>query len=251
MDSLGSGVWGLLFVVIFFALLVVFTIRSRGLNRRTLRDIPAFDRLRRGVGLAVESGQRLHLSLGHAGVFGVNGSATLMGLTLLQRLARTASVSDRPPVATSGEAVPSLLGQETLRSAYRAINADAQYDPTASELAGLTPFSYAAGALPVVYDQQVSVNILAGSFGSEVALIADAAERTGSLTLGGSDNPTGQAILFATVQETLVGEELYAAGAYLQAGASHLASVQVQDLLRWVLIGLIIIGAALKMVGVL
>jgi hypothetical protein len=251
MNTLDTGVWGLLFVVVFFVLMVVLTIRSRGQSRRTLREIAAFTRLRRGVGLAVESGQRLHLSLGNGGIFGQGGSATLVSLTLLQRLARAASISDRPPVASSGEATASLLAQDTLRSAYRAAGADGQYNPSASELTGLTPFSFAAGALPVIYDQQVSANILIGSFGSEAALIADAAERTGSLSLGGSDNPTGQAILYATVQESLVGEELYAAGAYLQAGPAHQASVQVQDILRWILIGLMLAAVVLNLAGVL
>jgi hypothetical protein len=242
---------GLAFVAVFFGLLLVFTIRGRGQPRRAMREIAAYSRLRRGIGLAVEAGQRLHISLGQRGISGVAGASTLVGLTVLQRLARAASISDRPPVATSGEAATTLLGQDTLRSAYRAINADSQYDPSASELSGLTPYSYAAGVLPVVYDQQVSLNVLTGSFGSEVALIADAAERTGSLSLGGSDDPTAQAVLYATAQETLVGEELYAAGAYLQAGASHTASVRVQDLFRWIIILMILAGAALKIVGVL
>lgn len=249
MDNFTSGMGGLLFVAVFFALLVIFTLRNRGQSRRSLREIPAFDRLRRGIGLAVEAGQRLHISIGHGGVFGSGGSASFIGLMLLQRVARAASISDHPPVATSGESVASLLGQDTLRTAYRAVSAEGQFNPLASELSGVTPFSYAAGALPVIYDQQVSVNILTGSFGSEAALLADAAERTGSLTLGGSDNPTGQAVLYASIQETLVGEELYAAGAYVQAGASHPASLQVQDILRWVLIGLAVGGALLKMVG--
>jgi hypothetical protein len=130
------------------------------------------------------------------------------------------------------------------------MGADEQYDPDSGQLSGFTPFSYAAGTLPVIYDQQASVNVLIGTFGNEVALITDASERKGSLTLGCSDNLPAQAILYAAAQEPLIGEELYAGGAYLQAGPAHIASLRAQDILRWVLIVVILLLAALKLVGV-
>lgn len=246
MNLIGFG-----FVMLFFALVLAFAIIGRKRTVRGLREIPAFTRLRRGVGLAVEAGQRLHVSLGHGGISGEQGGSALVGLSMLQRIARAASISDRPPVATSGEPLQAILSQDTLRSTYHDIGADGQYEPTAGQLSGLTPFSYAAGAMPVIFDQQVSVNILAGSFGSEVALLTDASERSGGLTLAGSDNIPAQAVLYAAAQEPLIGEELYAGGAYLQAGPMHVASLRAQDIVRWVLIGSILVGAALKLIGVL
>jgi hypothetical protein len=242
---------GLGFLILFLVLMILFWMRDRKRPRQNLRSIQAFGKLKRGIGLAVEAGQRVHISLGHGGISGQTAASALVGLSVLQRIARAASISDRPPVATSGEAAQALLSQDSLRSAYRAVNAESQFNPDAAQLSGVTPFSYAAGTLPVVYDQQVSVNILTGSFGSEVALIADAADRTGSISLGGSENLSAQAVLYAAVQEPLIGEELFAAGAYVQAGPMHTASLKAQDVLRWLLIGAILIGAALKMIGVL
>lgn len=51
-----------------------------------------------------------------------------------------------------------------------------------------------------------------GNFGSEAALINEAAERSGSLTLAGTDTIPGQAVLYATAQEPLIGEEVFAGG---------------------------------------
>jgi hypothetical protein len=242
---------GLAFLVIFFALMIVFATVGRGRPKRYLREAPAFSRLSKGIGLAVEAGRRLHISLGHGGVSGLQGMSAMIGLSMLQRIARAASISDRPPTATSGEATLAVLSQDTLRSVYHSIGAESQYEPTLGQLTGLTPLSFAAGAVPVIYDRQVSVNILAGHFGSEVALLTDAAERSGSLTLAGSDSLPGQAVLYAAAQEPLIGEELYAAGAYIQAGPMHLASVRAQDIARWGLVIIILILSALKMVGLL
>ena len=74
---------GLIFVLIFFGLMLFFATTGRARSRRGLREIPAFSRLRRGVGLAVESGRRLHISLGHGGVSGIRGASALVGLSVL------------------------------------------------------------------------------------------------------------------------------------------------------------------------
>jgi Domain of unknown function (DUF6754) len=242
---------GLGFVILFIILMSLFWVRERKQLRPDLRAIQAFTKLKQGLHMSVEAGQRLHLSLGHGGVTSQTSTSSFIGLSLLQRIARAAMFSDRPPVTTSGEAAQAFLSQDTLHSAYRAVSVESQYDPDAAQITGLTPFSFAAGSLPVIYDQQVSVNIMTGSFGSEVALIADAAEQTNSISLGGSENLAAQAVMYAAVQEPLIGEEFYAAGAYVQAGPMHTASLRTQDVLRWLLIGLILAGAALKLVGVL
>lgn len=255
-----SGTLGFAFTLLFFILILGFAAldRSRmreGHGRRQrgpgLRPILAFDRLRHTFGLAVEAGQRLHVSLGWGGLNGIPAGSALLGLSLLQRVTRSAASSDRPPIATSGEGSITILAQDTVRNVYTTAGNTSLLDPLQSQLSGATPLSYAAGVLPVIYDQQVSASILAGHFGSEVALIAEAGERNGSLTLAGSDSLTAQAVLYASAQEPLIGEELYAGGAYLQAGRMHSASLYAQDVLRWVLAGIILAGAILKMSGVL
>lgn len=251
-----NGLVGLVFLLLFVILMVAFAIlarRTAGREHPTarLRVIPAFTRLSRAVGLAVEAGQRLQISLGWGGLNGLEGASALVGLSVLNRIARAASISDRPPVATSGAGELAILSQDTLRGAYRSIGSAGQYDPASGLLTGLTPFSYAAGVLPVIFDQQVSTNVLAGHFGAEVALITDAGERSGALTLAGSDNLPAQAVLYASAQEPLIGEELYASGAYIQAGVMHRASLRAQDVLRWMLVAGILGGVVLKLLGVL
>jgi hypothetical protein len=247
----GSQIAGILFLLLFVGLIIYFLRVNSQHPASYLRDIRAFSRFRRGIGLAVETGQRLHIALGHGGILYEQGGSGLVGLSLLQRIARAASASDRPPVATSGEATLMVLSQDTLKSVYRMMNADALYDPESGQLTGLTPFSYASGIVPVIYDQQVSMHVFSGHFTSEVGLIVDAAEQNNSLTFGSSDNLQGQSILFAAAQEPLIGEELYAAGAYLQVNPFHIASVRAQDIVRWGLVGVLLIGALLKAVGIL
>jgi hypothetical protein len=167
----------------------------------------------------------------------------------LERAARAAAVSDRPPIATSGEGTLATLSQETLQTMLQNVSADQDFDPTAGRVTGLTPYSYAAGTMAAIQDEHVSTNILIGHFGPEVALITEAADRNDSLTIGGTDQVQAQAVLYAAAQEPLIGEEVYASGAYLGAGPAHTASLQVQDIFRWAIIVIILLGAAARLVG--
>lgn len=240
---------GLLFFLVFFILILVYTITGKKRPGHYLREIPAFFRLRRLAGLSVEAGTRLHVSLGRGGLIGLKGGVAMVGLTVLERLARAAMISDRPPVATAGESTLAILSQDGLRNAYRAVNSEARFNLDAGRLTGLTPLSFAAGAMTIPPDEHVSTHVLIGDFGSEVALITEAAERNGGQVIGGSDQPAAQAVLFATASDPLIGEEVYAGGAYLGGSPAHAASLRAQDVLRWLLILVILIGAVLKLVG--
>jgi hypothetical protein len=208
-------------------------------------------RLYRAIGLSVEDGSRLHVSLGRGGLLSGRGGASLAGLAMLRYLTERTSASDKPPVATAGDPALAVLTQDTLKAGYEVANAEDLYQPTTGRLSGPTPFSFAAGAMPVVRDENVSANVLMGDFGPEIALVTEAAERSDVPTLGGTDDLPAQSILYAAAQEPLIGEELFAAGAYLGAGPSHAASLIVQDILRWALILFLLGGAALKMLGVI
>jgi hypothetical protein len=238
-----------LVVVVLAALLLVGFTLWRRRTPAVLRPIQAFERLSHAIGLAVENGTRLHISLGRGNLFTSRGGSALAGLAMLRRLAERTSVSDRPPIVTSGDASLSILSQDTLQAGYKAAGAKEQYRPTTGRLTGLTPFSYAAGTIPVTRDENVSANIVLGDFGAEAALLADAADRDNMHLIAASDNLAAQSILYAAAQEPLIGEELFASGAYVGAGPSHEASLQVQDVLRWLVIVAIVIGAVLRFVG--
>lgn len=243
------GLTGFGFVIL-SAILMASLAFLRRKSAPVFREIPAFARLQKAIGLAVEEGSRLHISLGRGGLTTPQSAAELAGLEMLHRVAELTSASDRPPVATSGDGAVAILSQDALQASDQAVLSSG-HDVTAARLAGLTPFSYAAGTLLVMRDEEVSANILIGNFGIEVALLTDAAERENSSSLAASDNLPAQALLYASAQDPLIGEELFAAGAYVKARPFHTASLIVQDSLRWLVVIAILVGAILKLAGLL
>ena len=245
LDWVAVGVLGLA-VVLFIVFLFV-----RRKTPAVFRRIEAFERLNRAVGIAVENGTRLHLSLGRGNLFSARGGSALAGLALLRRLSERTSVSDRPPIATSGDPTLAILSQDTMLSGYRAAGAEEQYRFSAGRLTGLAPFSYAAGTMPIARDEGVSASVVMGDLGAEAALMAEAADRENNSLVAASDNLSAQAVFYASAQEPLIGEELFAGGAYTGAGPSHQASLNTQDILRWLIIVAILAGSVLKLGGLI
>jgi len=215
------------------------------------REIAALTRLKRAAGLAVEDGTRLHVSLGRGGLVSPRGAASLSALALLRQIGEQTSISDRPPVATSGDPVLAALSQDTLQAACQSAGVEELFQPTSGRLGGLTPFSYAAGAMTVARQEQVSTDVLMGDFGAEVGLLTEASERENSTLIAATSEPSAQAILFASAAEPLVGEELFAAPAYIGNDPAQRASLQAQDILRWLVILALLAAAGMKMVGLI
>ncbi len=240
-----AGLLGLGIVIIVGVMLALLTF-LHGRSPFSFRNILAFVRVRRAASLVVEDGTRLHVSIGSANLLTPSSASALAGLALIRHLGEITSLSDHPPIATTGSATLNLLAQDTLRTAHEAIATEQTFDMNNGRLTGLTPLSYAAGVMPSIRDEKISTNVLIGNFGPEVGLLTEAANRQNTPVIAASDSLPAQAVLFATTHEPLIGEELFAAGAYTQAGPGHSASLLVQDILRWLIILILLGGAALK-----
>ena len=244
---------GLGFVLLFAGLMIAFMVlgRRRGARPPAFRPLEALQSLPATVGEAVETGRRLHISLGTGTIGQADTAAALAGLTVLDQISEVTVVSDKPPVVTTGDGVAALLAQDTLQHVYSRQNASERYDPTSARVAGLTPVSFGAAVTTMVKDDALAGTVLVGSVGSEAVLLAEAGSRANITTLAGSLDPAAQALLFAAADYPLIGEDLFAGGAYIGRHPGHVASLRAQDVMRLLVGAAIVVGALLKTVGLL
>ncbi|MCC6189771.1 MAG: hypothetical protein IT318_12120 [Anaerolineales bacterium] len=242
---------GLLALMAFAGLIAGLTLlaQRKGARRRVLRRIDGYQSLPATVGTAVEAGQRLHFSLGTGTVGGADTAAMLAGVVVLDQVAAAAAMSDRPPIVTTADGTAMLLAQDTLRGVYARQNALARYDPESAQAVGLTPASFGAAQTMLPSDQAVAGALLLGSIGTEAVLLTEAGQRAGVTTLAGTDNLTAQAVLYAAADHPLIGEDLFAGGAYVGGAPAHLASLTAQDILRLAVGVAILLGVAAKTLG--
>jgi hypothetical protein len=244
-----TGFTGIAVVVLFVVLMIVFSITHKDRKSRLIRPIAAYEKIDKEINVSVEDGTQLHISLGRGGIIGPDSAAGLAGLSLLKQVIDKSSMCDHPPIASTGNAVLSILAQDTIRGSSQAISLAGERKNPSGELIGVTPFSYAAGTLTTIRDDNVSANVYTGWFGNEIIWLTTAGERQNSPTIAGTAQLPAQAVIYASASDPLIGEELYASGAYLGAGKMHEASISAQDVMRWIIIFLILGSVLFNLLG--
>lgn len=229
-------------ILIIMLVLVVNVIATQFARRRRdvfpLRAIPAYEAIPSTIGLSIESNRPLHLSMGGAGIGGLSTPLALAAAELFYQVTRRAAIGDVPPVLTLSDASALPLGQDTLRRAYRSQGhlERYRYYSTRWYPSGARSLAFAAALTSMIVDDKVSANLFAGSFGTELALIMDVGRRRGLPGIAVSDQLEGQAVAYAFSDQVLIGEEVFAAGAYLGGEAGSVAETFTVDVLRWALV---------------
>ena len=243
-------VWiGLIIVVLSLPIAAwVFSVAARRGRAPQLRPISAFDALQGQLGRGVETGRAAHISIGVGGIVGEETLVTLAGASIVDSLAQEAADTGASPVVTVADGTALILAQDMLRHPYTRRGDISGYDPLDVQMLGMQPFQYAAGAMDLLAHSQPVSNAMVGSFGPEVGLIAAEGAKQGLVQVAGSTDVRALAVLQPSVDHVLVGEEIFAVGAYIDRRPGHLARLQAQDLARYILIGVIVLAALLRTV---
>lgn len=225
----------LVFIGLVGAGLFVLTRRAQKGTANRLRPHLGYAALHKQVGRAVESGQRMHISLGRGSLASDAAASSAAALLMLDHLAEGSCASNMPPTITTGDGTLLIAAQDQLRDAYAQARRSADYQPGFVQFQASTtlPIPYAAGVTQVIHRENPGSNVLIGRFGSEIALITEAGEREQMDQLISSDDPVALSVAYPITSQLIIGEEHLAAGAYLQGKPAQIASLQLQDILRW------------------
>jgi hypothetical protein len=239
---------GLVLLLLTLPVLFFLTSRVRAGKVGELRTLPGMEELPGLVGRSAETGQPLHVSVGVAGVGGATTAETWAGLTLLGQLADKAAGCDTPLIVTVSDATVLPVAQDILRRAYLRNGNPEGYDPTQVQLIAPDPMAYAAGVSGLLERESLTANVMVGSFGDEYLLMGETGARRDVHQIVGATDPQVLPYVHATADEILIGEEMFAGGAYTARLPSQIASLLAQDWARWIVSAGILILAVVKLV---
>lgn len=255
-DSANSGPQALM-LALFLPFLIPFFYflyrAPRSKSRPRLRTIPAYDALKKLMSRAAETGQAVHVSVGTASIGEAQAADTMAGLYTLEFLADRAANSDIPPLVTLTDPTTLPAALDQLRRAYERQGYPDEYRFEqarfiAPKVNG-SSVPYAAGVMDVLNHEPVAANVMIGAFGEEYLLMAETGARRGIYQIGGASDPTILPFVQLTMTEPLLGEEIFASGAYLLERVGHYTSLIAQDIFRVVLVVLILVVVLLRMLG--
>ena len=230
----------LLLFLLLLPCLFLLTFRVRAGKTGTLRPLTVMKELWVAVQRSAETGKALHVSVGVAGIGGIATSETWAGLSVLAQLAGEAAVADVPLLVTVADPTVLPLAQDIVRRAYARSGHPRPYDSVQVRLIAPNPTAYAAGVMGILGRQPLSRNIMIGSFGDEYLLMGETGFRRGIHQVVGTADPRTLPFAYASADETLVGEEMFAGGAYTSRLPMQVGSLLTEDLVRWLVVGAII-----------
>jgi hypothetical protein len=243
MEEIGLALLLLTLPVLFFL-----TSRVRAGKGGELRPLPGMDALPGLAGRSAETGQALHVSVGVAGVGGAATAETWAGLTLLGQLADEAAACDTPLIVTVADATVLPVAQDMVRRAYIRNGNPEGYDPTQVRFIAPNPMAYAAAVSGLLARESLTANIMVGSFGDEYLLMGETGARRQVHQIVGAADPRTLPFVLASADDTLVGEEMFAGGAYTSRLPIQIASLLTEDWARWAMAAAILVVAVFKIV---
>ncbi len=232
-------------VVLFYTLTVVALIsRARkGLRVPEIRRIPGIDSIEEAVGRATEMNRPIIYSPGTAADF--NDPQTLASFAVLGHVARTvARYQARLITATMVPQMQPIL-EEIVRQGYASEGSvDVFRSDDVRYLAG-SQWAYASGVVGIMAREGVAVTLMIGPFWAESLLFAEAGARAGAIQIGGTAHHHQLAFMLTACDYCMLGEEIYAASAYISKNPVDTASLVAQDWGKMVIFGLILAGSIL------
>ena len=135
--------------------------------------------------------------------------------------------------------------EEKVRGGYADAGRPEAYDPNNVMYLSNEQFAFVAGVTGIMQRQKPATVIYMGPFYAESLMLAETGFAAGAVQIAGTANVHQIPFFVVACDYTLIGEELYAASAYLSKDPELLGSLKASDLVKIVLIVLIVVGAVL------
>lgn len=245
-DALLAGLFrverinALVLSVVFAATVLLYIAQARRGAKVYIRPIPGLSAVDEAVGRATEMGRPVVYIPGTGDLDEIQ---TIAGLSILGRVARVTARYATPLRVPVLYPLPMAAAQETVREAYLDEGVENQDPETVQYVAGES-FSYSARVGGIMMRERPGAAIYMGQFTAESLLIAEVGQSTGAIQIAGTASPDQLPFFIAACDYTLIGEELYAASAYLSGDPKMLGSLKGQDLMK-VLIAVIVVAGVL------
>jgi len=233
----------LVVVVLFSALVMLFVRAARQRPERLyVRPLPGLEALEEAIGRATEMGRPVLYS---TGLGEISDIGTLASISILSSVSRTAAEYGARLRVPCRDPVVFAATQEAVEEGCLAAGRPDAYDPADVFFVAGRQFAYAAAVSGIMIRERTAANLFVGLFYAEALLLAETGAETGAIQIAATDRVTQLPFFITSCDYTLIGEELYAAGAYLGRDPALLGGLKAQDWAKALLMAVLGVGALL------
>jgi hypothetical protein len=232
----------LIFLVVFSVAVLLYTRWARQGKPLYLRKIAGLDAIEEAVGRATEMGRPV---LYIPGLQELDEIETIAGISILGRVARITAQYDTPLMVPVRYPLVLAAGQEVVEQAYTEMGKKDSYDRDTVRYVAGEQFAFTATVNGYMMRERPATNIYMGAFFAESLLLAETGNAAGSIQIAGTARPEQLPFFIASCDYTLMGEELYAASAYLSREPVMTGGLKGQDFVKMIIVILVVIGVLL------
>ncbi|MBM3211489.1 hypothetical protein FJZ33_04660 [Candidatus Poribacteria bacterium] len=234
--------------IVIFAGTIVFCIyHARSGKSLFIRKIAGLDAIDEAIGRATEMGRSV---LYVSGLGGIRSVPTIASLNILSRIAHKTAEYGTPLYVPGNDPVVVNIAKEVVQNAYLDAGHPEIYRSENIFFVSEEQFPYAAAVDGIIIREKPAAIFYLGVFMAESLILAEVGNSVGSVQVAGTDSITQLPFFITSCDYTLMGEELYAASAYLSKDPLLLGSLRGQDWGKLIVIVMIILGVILQLIGV-
>jgi hypothetical protein len=237
----GTRFWFLIMLLVFSGAVIAYISIARRGGVMKVRPIPALRAVDEAVGRATEMGR---LCLFIPGILDMNDIQTIAGLNILARVATTAAEYDARIEVPTTRSLVMTAARETVASSYLTAGRPDAFTPDSVYYVTDEQFGYVAYVQGLMVRERPAACFYMGSFFAESLILAEMGNRVGAIQIAGTAQPSQLPFFVAACDYTLIGEEFFAASAYLSGEPDQLGTLKGQDVGKVIVAVGIVVGVA-------
>jgi hypothetical protein len=214
--------------------------RTRSGSRPRLRRIAGVEAMQDAIGHATESGRPVFYV---AGTQDLDDVQTVASLGILGAVGRMTARHGCRLVMPANRSLVIAAAREVLRDSYTAAHRPDDYSPDMVSYVSDDQFGFAARVDGMIARERPAASFLQGGFYAESLLLAEAGAQVGAVQVAGTAMSHQLPFLVAACDHVLIGEEFFAAEAYLSDDPAKLGSLRGQDVVKAGAMTLLVAGA--------
>ncbi len=229
-----------LFIVLAFYILVLlyYILSARKGKEIKLRPIAGLNAIDEAVGRAAEMGRPILFT---TGLLSIDNLSTIAALNILAHVAKKAAQYQTRLIVPNYNPAVYTVAEAIVRESYLAAGRPDLFNSDDIFYISSRQFGYAAGVTGVMLREKTAAHFFMGYYFAEALLLTEVGASTGAIQVAGTDAITQLPFFIVTCDYTLIGEELYAASAYLSKDALLAATIKGQDIMKAVIIAFLVI----------
>ncbi|MGD8718052.1 MAG: fibronectin type III domain-containing protein [Candidatus Zixiibacteriota bacterium] len=228
-----AGVLFVSFVIIFFIF------RAKGGAELFVRKIAGLEAVDEAIGRATEMGKPI---LFVSGLADASEISTIAAMTILAKVARKTAEYETPLIVPCYDPIVMMVEKEMVKQAYTEMGKPDAFDDDSVFFVTQSQFGYVAAVDGIMLREKPATNFYMGAFYAESLILAETGAETGAIQIAGTDRVTQLPFFITACDYTLMGEELYAATAYLGRDPLFLGSLKGQDWAKAAIMLALIVG---------